>query len=642
MAVNELNLCMGCMSPLFEGETCSVCGYHADASPDLNYLQPGSGLGGRYLVGKMVADDPEGVWYVGYDRREEVRVWLREYAPGCITRRDHENFSVQPLASSEAQYKALMSDFEDLCRSIMALPAGEKVLPVTDLLYENNTIYAVYRYIKTISLESFLARSGGKIPWRHAKKLLMPLFHTVVNFHKAGLIHRGLSPRTVHLDQSGALWVTCFSIAAARTNKSETGAQLFEGYAAPEQYALNSWQGNWTDVYALGAITYRTVTGENPPAALDRVYGDDLLDSQMISGEMTENVVSAINRALAVEVEDRIQSAELYISGLLADAGSNTAVYTAAPRKSYETPDDSAYRQEIRRAAAEREAREKQPPRTAARFEQSGIDLIPPPGGKPAQPKPARKGDRREKRPKRKRSHPVLMLIFSAFVATALLAGAMYWFSTNYLTDLIAPAESEGSRTGEHSMHGGTDYSGGEAGEDDKVPRFVGTNADSLRNNEQLSERYELVFEEKFNDVYEPGVVCDQQPVEGTKMPNRGRVTIYVSKGPELIEMPAVVGMPIEDAIMALTDLELNYQVIEVYDKSYEPDVIERAEPEPGAQLNKEKDTVFLYIRKVVMEESSSSEDERDDRERSASRVITSRKSSTDSDSSRRLKPREE
>lgn len=641
MAVNELNLCMGCMSPLFEGETCGVCGYHADAAPDLDYLQPKSVLDGRYLVGKVVASDPEGVWYIGYDRKEEVRVWVREYAPGCITRRDHENFSVQPLASSEAQYKALMSDFEDLCRSIGALPAGEKVLPITDLVYENNTIYAIYRYIKTITLESFLARSGGKIPWRHAKKLLMPLFHTVVNFHKAGLIHRGLSPQTVHLDQSGALWVTCFSIAAARTNKSETGAQLFEGYAAPEQYALNSWQGNWTDVYALGAITYRTVTGQTPPSALDRVYGDDLLDSQMISGEMTENVVNAINRALAVEVEDRIQSAELFISGLLADSGSNTAVYTAAPRKPYESSDDSAYRQEIRRAAAEREEQEKQPPRTAAHFEQSGIDLIPPPGGvkQPAQPKPERKGDRREKKPKQKNPHPVLMLILSAFVATALLAGAMYWFATNYLTDLIAPSSS-GSGRSDNSMQGGTDYPGDEAGEDGKVPHFVGTNADSLRDNEQLNERFELVFEEKFSNVYEPGVICDQQPLEGTKMPNRGQVTIYVSKGPELIEMPEVVGMPIEDAIIALTELELNYQVIEVYDRSYKPDVIERAEPDPGTMLNKEKDTVFLYIRRVVMEESSS-EDERDDRERSSSRVITPRKSSTDSDSSRRLKPKD-
>lgn len=170
MAVNELNLVHGAACPL------SSKGRRA-ASADITRTrrrpelpQPGSGLGGRYLVGKMVCGRPEGVWYVCYDRREEVRVWLREYAPGCITRRDHENFSVQPLASSEAQYKALMSDFEDLCRSIMALPAGEKVLPVTDLLYENNTIYAVYRYIKTISLESFLARRRRQDPLETRQK----------------------------------------------------------------------------------------------------------------------------------------------------------------------------------------------------------------------------------------------------------------------------------------------------------------------------------------------------------------------------------------------------------------------------------------------------------------------------------------
>lgn len=125
-------------------------------------------------------------------------------------------------------------------------------------------------------------------------------------------------------------------------------------------------------------------------------------------------------------------------------------------------------------------------------------------------------------------------------------------------------------------------------------------------------------------------------------MPNRGRVTIYVSKGPELIEMPAVVGMPIEDAIMALTDLELNYQVIEVYDKSYEPDVIERAEPGAGHPAQQgEGHRVPLHPQGRDGGEQQLG-GRADDRERSASRVITSRKSSTDSDSSRRLKPREE
>ena len=138
------------------------------------------------MVGRLVASDPEGAWYVGYDCDEELRVWIREYVPSNITRRQTDG-EVQPLPSSEAQYKALMADFEDLCRAIAALPPTEKILPVTGVVPANNTVYAVYRYIKTISLESFLQRSGGHLSWRHTKKLLMPLFHTVTSAHRARL-----------------------------------------------------------------------------------------------------------------------------------------------------------------------------------------------------------------------------------------------------------------------------------------------------------------------------------------------------------------------------------------------------------------------------------------------------------------------
>lgn len=229
MAVNEHQLCMGCMSVRNEQGRCKVCGYNPSERANINFLQPESRLNERYIVGKLLSSDPEGAWYVGYDCEHEVRVWIREYVPASITRRDHRDFSVHPLANSEAQYKALMSDFEDLCGSIMKLSLSNHVLPINELVYANQTVYAIYQYIKTISLESFVVRSGGKLSWRYTKKLLMPLYHMVVNLHKAGLIHRGLSPKTIQLDQSGAIWLGGFSIAAARTNKSEISAQLFPG-----------------------------------------------------------------------------------------------------------------------------------------------------------------------------------------------------------------------------------------------------------------------------------------------------------------------------------------------------------------------------------------------------------------------------
>ena len=81
MTVNEQNLCMGCMTQKFEGGKCSICGFDPDVTVNIDFLPPRTVIAERYLVGALVASDPEGAWYVGYDRREDVRVWVREYAP---------------------------------------------------------------------------------------------------------------------------------------------------------------------------------------------------------------------------------------------------------------------------------------------------------------------------------------------------------------------------------------------------------------------------------------------------------------------------------------------------------------------------------------------------------------------------------
>lgn len=618
MPVNENKRCMGCMLPLTEDGACPRCGYDSSkAQLHIDYLAPGFLLGGRYLVGKMTSCDTEGAWYVGLDEHTNERVWVREYAPKAIMLRDYDTGMMQPLPGSEAQYKALMSDFEDLCGAIRRLSANERVLPVLDIVRANSTVYAVYRYIKMISLESFFKRSGGKLSWRHTKKLLMPLFHTVAGVHNAGLIHRGLSPRTVEVDQNGTLWLTCFSIAAARTNKSELTAQLYQGYAAPEQYSLNSWQGTWSDVYALGAITYRALTGEDPPSAQDRVYGDDLLE-RTASSDLSDSVVSAINRALAVEVEDRTRTAEAYIADLLANEGSNTAVYTAPmPRRTAQEPVEVV-----------------PPPVEQRKGYYDGISFMGPAADEDEieeqrrqlkEKRKQRQKDNKQKRKKKRRVHPAILLILSAIVATWLLGAAVYWFANTYLADLI---DSVSYSSSEASMQQGMTFSQDEGEVDNgKVANFIGATWESIQDNAALDLTYQFVTHEGRSEEYEKGVVYEQSPKPGEALMKDGktRVTLYVSEGAKLVKMPEVVGRPLAEVQKELEELKIPYQPIKIVGEDYKVDVVAKCNKNPGDEIDITRaEKVLIYVR-MEGDVSSSDGTSSDEEESSEPSTVSSR-----------------
>ena len=49
-----------------------------------------------------------------------------------------------------------------------------------------------------------------------------------------------------------------------RNAGGELKSQLVDGYAAPEQYAVAEFDGKYTDIYSLGALFYRALTGHTP------------------------------------------------------------------------------------------------------------------------------------------------------------------------------------------------------------------------------------------------------------------------------------------------------------------------------------------------------------------------------------------
>ena len=80
-------------------------------------------------------------------------------------------------------------------------------------------------------------------------------------------------------------------------------------YAALEQYVKTYPQGPWTDIYALGAVTYKCLTGDKPPPAASRVRNDPLMPVAIAAkAPVSKEFAAAIESALRVFENMRPQS----------------------------------------------------------------------------------------------------------------------------------------------------------------------------------------------------------------------------------------------------------------------------------------------------------------------------------------------
>ena len=91
-----------------------------------------------------------------FDMENEEKVFIKEYFPFNIAHRNEITNMIAPLSEYEVQYKMMMSDYSDLFLSLMKITFQEYLIPVVNVLYENNTCYVVFKYMKTISYGDFL------------------------------------------------------------------------------------------------------------------------------------------------------------------------------------------------------------------------------------------------------------------------------------------------------------------------------------------------------------------------------------------------------------------------------------------------------------------------------------------------------
>lgn len=320
--MNIDNLCMSCMNELYGEKQCPKCGYYVDSPQISPYLPLKTPVGDKYIIGKVLSSNSEGVSYMAYDIERKSPVVIREFLPEKFIDRNMSSTEVAIKNEWKDFYYAYLRKFLSLWRSLARVRGLSALVPVIDIIEENNTAYAISEYVESISLREFLLRSQtGYLNWEKAKVLFMPVLSTLSTLHKAGIYHYGINPDNLMIGRDGKLRLSGFSINDARLEGTEFSPEQFEGYTPIEQYSYNYSEGAWSDVYGFSAVLYRALVGSVPQDAVSRSMNDQLIIPARYAEIIPVYVINALMNGLQVNPEDRTKDVEALREELSATPG---------------------------------------------------------------------------------------------------------------------------------------------------------------------------------------------------------------------------------------------------------------------------------------------------------------------------------
>ncbi len=501
------NLCINCMESIENNQSiCPHCGEPLDEPQITPFMPKKSTLADRYLVGKGLEIDGEGLSYIGYDLTKNTKIYIREFYPSNLCARRNDFTTTEPLPNCEKTYKSLLVEFLKYFRSVARLRNLPAIMSVYDIFEENNTAYIVCEWIEGVRFDKYLSTKGGCLEWDEARIMFMPLLSSLSHMEAYGTRHLGICPENIILTSENKLRLTGFATKNLRSAHCAINSQLYDGCSALEQYLDNYKPSETTDVYGFTASLFLALTGEYPLPAPKRQQNDKLLMPQNILNKLPENVVSAIATALRVYPNNRTLSFETLRIEL-----SNSPLLRV---KDIEEPEEVFY------------------------YEAHNDDE------------------------NAKKSSGVLWGIVSCVSALVLLLTCLgvYWFwlrdnSTNQKSGSSEISQEDENQTEKIEEN----INENQTKEKMPVPDLTGRNFKNLQ--EELSggsSRYRVVLlSEEFHDTIGEGCITSQTPNYGEEMEVGSTIAVNISKGSKQRVLPNVTGKTLSEAAQLITNIKL-------------------------------------------------------------------------------------
>ncbi len=185
--------------------------------------------------------------------------------------------------------------------------------------------YLVMEYVEGIAVDAYAAslNLGDKL------RLFLRVCEAVAHAHRHLIIHRDLKPSNILVDSSGQPKLLDFGIAKVLSDV-EDATQTVERlltpyYASPEQF-YGKAQTTATDIYSLGAVLYKLLTGQSPhdtggetSQAIEVIAGTrEIPQPRRLNASLPHDIDFILRKALRREPEQRYSSVEAFAGDIQA------------------------------------------------------------------------------------------------------------------------------------------------------------------------------------------------------------------------------------------------------------------------------------------------------------------------------------
>ena len=293
----------------------------------LHHLKPGTLLNHRYRVDGVLGEGGFGITYVGLDTMLDMKVAVKEYYPHGYANRNNESSTEVTISTGKQSefFEKGKEKFLKEARVLGRFSGVPGIVNVHDFFRENETAYIVMEYLNGITLKEYVKRHGV-MPADELCALMAPLLKSLDEIHKAGLIHRDISPDNIMLMPDHSLKLMDFGAArdVSAAGQKSLSVMLKPGYAPEEQYRSRGHQGPWTDIYAICATMYKCITGVTPDDSMQRVFEDELRPPSQLGIKLEKYQEDAIMKGLSVLQKDRFSSAVLLCEALMGKRAKGT------------------------------------------------------------------------------------------------------------------------------------------------------------------------------------------------------------------------------------------------------------------------------------------------------------------------------